>query len=429
MRLQTIVPLATLVGLTAGAAPAAAIGVFLHGLSGTSGGATPGTETMAKDFAGKIPGTTYYGSWRAQDDAVKKIKAAKAANPSEPVVLVGHSYGGDSVNEVATDLKACGINVDVYIQIDTVGAFDDENPCNVLCGYNIYSTSNDGVNSEHDVTGSTNIPVDGTSHTGIDDKGDPGTSPDPDYRGKNGYAIVECILDHKFPKAGDILRPESVEPLIEGSGSEDVAWELGDDAAGSADFRSADAPVPVPAPHPLPCVLTGLSKTFNRTLETKFFCALDAVAPYYVDGGPLEAYLDANQGLLDSIDDAVCDDAALTPLQNPFSRFISGIYNFLPPGILPVKPVRVGLKVAPNPSNPIAHFQFEMDLEGPVELILFDMSGRRVATLLNDRFNVGAHEVIWNGYGDNGRHVPSGVYGAVLRTPEGMVTQKVVVSK
>ena len=44
-----------------------------------------------------------------------------AANPDEPVVLVGHSYGGDSVLRVAAALQDKGVAVNLTVTVDPAG--------------------------------------------------------------------------------------------------------------------------------------------------------------------------------------------------------------------------------------------------------------------------------------------------------------------
>ncbi len=69
----------------------------------------------------------------------------------------------------------------------------------------------------------------------------------------------------------------------------------------------------------------------------------------------------------------------------------------------------------PNPFNPRTTLRFELTAPATVELTVFDLSGRRVATLaLGDRA-AGRHEAVWQGCDEAGRSMPSGVYLARLR--------------
>ncbi|MDP6418935.1 MAG: T9SS type A sorting domain-containing protein [Candidatus Krumholzibacteria bacterium] len=69
----------------------------------------------------------------------------------------------------------------------------------------------------------------------------------------------------------------------------------------------------------------------------------------------------------------------------------------------------------PNPFNPKTTIRFELQSAGPGELAVYDISGRKVASLASGEFAKGAHEVPWNGCDDAGRLQTSGVYLARLQ--------------
>ena len=64
----------------------------------------------------------------------------------------------------------------------------------------------------------------------------------------------------------------------------------------------------------------------------------------------------------------------------------------------------------PNPFNPMTTIKFSVEREGPVSLTIFDLSGRKVRTLLNEPYGPGEHTVVWDGHNDAGAPMPSGVY-------------------
>jgi len=63
----------------------------------------------------------------------------------------------------------------------------------------------------------------------------------------------------------------------------------------------------------------------------------------------------------------------------------------------------------PNPFNPSTTIPFELAREAHVRLVVFDVSGRRVDTLVDSRLTPGTHRVVWNGPSPQGA-VRSGVY-------------------
>jgi hypothetical protein len=85
----------------------------------------------------------------------------------------------------------------------------------------------------------------------------------------------------------------------------------------------------------------------------------------------------------------------------------------------------------PNPFVTSARIAFALKGEGsvPVDLKVFDVTGRVVRTLVNRELEPGQHSVSWNGLTDRGQRVSSGVYFYELRTPVDVATGKLVVMK
>ncbi len=80
----------------------------------------------------------------------------------------------------------------------------------------------------------------------------------------------------------------------------------------------------------------------------------------------------------------------------------------------------------PNPFNPATTLGFVVESAGSVRLDIYDIRGRRVATLVNRIVQPGSHEARWNGRDDRGVPAASGVYFATLRAGAGRVTRKLV---
>jgi hypothetical protein len=83
-----------------------------------------------KDMADNLPGAKRF-SWNEQDKIIDQIK--KHA-PDQPVVLVGHSFGGDSAVEIANTLNTVknGFRgIDLLVSIDSVGMNNTIIPMNV----------------------------------------------------------------------------------------------------------------------------------------------------------------------------------------------------------------------------------------------------------------------------------------------------------
>jgi flagellar hook assembly protein FlgD len=80
----------------------------------------------------------------------------------------------------------------------------------------------------------------------------------------------------------------------------------------------------------------------------------------------------------------------------------------------------------PNPFNPSTSIQFDIPKEGHVVLKVYDMLGREVVTLVDDEVEAGSFDVTWNGTGDNGQVLPSGIYFYRIMTGEFVQTKKMV---
>lgn len=80
------------------------------------------------------------------------------------------------------------------------------------------------------------------------------------------------------------------------------------------------------------------------------------------------------------------------------------------------------LHTEPNPFRPWTRIRYTVPLSGsPVDLGVYDLAGRRVATLLRERASGGVHEALWTGEDDAGRPLASGVY--FLRLASGGTSQ------
>jgi hypothetical protein len=71
----------------------------------------------------------------------------------------------------------------------------------------------------------------------------------------------------------------------------------------------------------------------------------------------------------------------------------------------------------PNPFNPTTTIRFEIPRDANVDLGIFDLRGRRVATLHRGPIEAGFHDARWEGRDDSGRSVASGLYFVRLNGP------------
>jgi hypothetical protein len=83
----------------------------------------------------------------------------------------------------------------------------------------------------------------------------------------------------------------------------------------------------------------------------------------------------------------------------------------------------------PNPCNPSTTLSFSLPRAAPVSLTIYNLAGRRVATLINGEREAGQHSVIWRGTDDSGGTVPSGMYFARFEAVGRVESQKVLLLK
>jgi len=84
------------------------------------------------------------------------------------------------------------------------------------------------------------------------------------------------------------------------------------------------------------------------------------------------------------------------------------------------------LQAYPNPFNPRTTVRFRLDAAANIDLGVYDLLGRRVATLLSGPTAAGEHEIDWTARDRQGRSLPSGVYQARIVTESGSRTAKLV---
>ena len=83
----------------------------------------------------------------------------------------------------------------------------------------------------------------------------------------------------------------------------------------------------------------------------------------------------------------------------------------------------------PNPFNPATVINFTLPVDGPVALSVYDVTGRLVRTLVRDELAGGVHAVRWDGRGDSGAQISSGMYFYKLEAGGETLTRKMLLIK
>ena len=81
----------------------------------------------------------------------------------------------------------------------------------------------------------------------------------------------------------------------------------------------------------------------------------------------------------------------------------------------------------PNPFNPLTTIAYDLPQESQVMLTIYDILGREVIRLVDERQPAGIQKVIWDGRDSYGQLVPSGIYLYSLKTTSGFnATEKMI---
>lgn len=83
----------------------------------------------------------------------------------------------------------------------------------------------------------------------------------------------------------------------------------------------------------------------------------------------------------------------------------------------------------PNPFNPSTSIQFGVSKKSLVQVIVYDLMGKEVRTLVNQEMTPGTYKVSWNSKNDYGEAVPSGTYLYRLKSGNFSATKKMLLMK
>ena len=87
------------------------------------------------------------------------------------------------------------------------------------------------------------------------------------------------------------------------------------------------------------------------------------------------------------------------------------------------------LTVGPNPFNPRTQLKFGLVTSAQVSVMVFDLRGAKVATLVDEVFPSGRHSVFWEGKDGAGRQVACGAYFLRLKAEDLVLTKRVLLLK
>ncbi len=83
----------------------------------------------------------------------------------------------------------------------------------------------------------------------------------------------------------------------------------------------------------------------------------------------------------------------------------------------------------PNPFNVSTMINYQLPLASEVQLVIYDILGQKIKTLINQNHNAGAYTVYWNATDENNHPVSSGVYIYQLKTENQILQRKLLLIK
>jgi len=133
----------------------------------------------------------------------------------------------------------------------------------------------------------------------------------------------------------------------------------------------------------------------------------------------------------------VCNDIMLDGDMNPVFVYATGDYPQREVWLgldmtgteAPASAAPLALSAQPNPFNPKTTIRYTLPEAGAATLAIYDVSGRRVATLADDFHAAGEHSLNWDGSDADGRALGSGLYLALVESAGRTQSEKLVLMK
>ena len=83
----------------------------------------------------------------------------------------------------------------------------------------------------------------------------------------------------------------------------------------------------------------------------------------------------------------------------------------------------------PNPFNPTTTILYDLPESATVHLVIYDVLGRQVRTLVNDDLTAGYHRAVWDATDDIGKPLSAGLYIYRIKAGSYSKTMKMVLLK
>ena len=121
-------------------------------------------------------------------------------------------------------------------------------------------------------------------------------------------------------------------------------------------------------------------------------------------------------------------------IPNRIQYFDDQLFNLYPITTLANEdgPLRINYSIHqnyPNPFNPITKLHYSIPEKSLVSIVIYDILGNQVKTLVNQNQDAGYRSIIWDATNDYGKPVSAGIYLYQIQAGEYMQTKKMVLLK
>ena len=83
----------------------------------------------------------------------------------------------------------------------------------------------------------------------------------------------------------------------------------------------------------------------------------------------------------------------------------------------------------PNPFNPTTSLSYQLSDDGKVEVVIYDMMGKLIKNLVDEKQSSGKNSIIWNATNNDGNQVSAGLYIYTVRTRDHKQSKKMLLVK
>ena len=115
-------------------------------------------------------------------------------------------------------------------------------------------------------------------------------------------------------------------------------------------------------------------------------------------------------------------------------EFINADNNIVGSGYIAHKLVPIPTEFAlkqnyPNPFNPNTTINYDLPKDAFVNIVIYDILGREIKSLVNQNQPAGYHSQVWNSKDKQGREVGAGIYFYQIQSQGNIKTRKMVLLK